>query len=481
MKVTNLHKSFELSARRAAISLIVGVFVSVACFAQSAPTSVPAKHSSRVAAHVGFPAHIKAPAATVPAPAGVPESTIAIYPNEPMPSLGDLTPPPAFSIAIDLFNKGDYAGAAAKLEDVQKSATYRSTAYAPAALYRVAQIQRDYLHQDMLAMQQYATLVNQYAHVEYPGSATVEKEKYALSQKIDHDNSAKPLYKLIDFCVNLTGAQHYSYWLALAMIAILVRLILTPLTIKQYKGMREMQRLQPLLKEIQAKYDKDPALKNQKMMELYKEHNASPMSGCGPMLLQLPVYYYMYQAIVQYQYHFSHGTFLWINGATATWAQHIYPGVVGRNLAEQDMILLFIYSISMYVTQRMMPATDPTQAESQKMMSGMMSVFFFIMFIQWHFPSAFVLYWLFSNILGTATQMYFMKQGDSTPPGSTPLLPPDGEIASRNGNGKSLRLSGDGATASSDAAPARRTSSAKPAGASRGVIAPKNHPKKKRR
>jgi len=385
-----------------------------------------------------------------------------------MPQLGTSPPPPAFAIASKLFDAGQYPAAVAKLLDVEKSASYRGTPYVPAALYRVVQIDRDYLHQYQPAMQQFGTLVAQYAGVEYPGSATVAQERLLLAKKIDHENESKPLYKLISFCVNLTGARHYSYWLALLAIALLVRVVLTPLTIKQYKGMREMQRLQPLLKEIQAKYAKDNAIKQQKMMELYKEHNASPLNGCLPMLAQLPVYWGMYQAIVQYQYHFSNGYFLWINPETAVWANKIYPGLVGKNLMEQDMILLLIYSISMYVTQRMMPPADPSQAEMMKTQSLMMSVFFFIMFIQWHFPSAFVLYWLFSNVLSTVTQMYFMKQGEQPPPGVSPMLPADGDPPSAPAGGVS-RL------------PGRKSPTAKPAGTARGIIAPKTHPRKKRR
>lgn len=417
------------------------------------------------------------PASPVPAPEHADPMSIAVAPDAPMLRLTSTPPPPAFALADNMFDTGNFTGAVNKLQDVAKSASYRNSPYVPASIYRIAQIERDYMHQDQAAMQQYATLVNQYSGLVYPGSATVVAERQLLGERIDHENAGKPLYKFISFCVELTGARSYSYWLALLMIAVLVRVVLTPLTIKQYKGMREMQRLQPLLKEIQAKYEKDPALKSQKMMELYKEHNANPLNGCLPMVLQLPVYWGMYQAIVQYQYHFSHGTFLWINPVTSAWANKFYPGLVGKNLMEQDLILLLIYSVSMYVTQRMMPQSDPSQAEMMKTQSLMMSVFFFIMFIQWHFPSAFVLYWLFSNILSTVTQLYYMRGGEVPPPGVQPVLPRDGE-GPNGGKGGTLPA---GASLVAEGAPTRKAPTAKPAGTARGIIAPKNHPKKKRR
>jgi YidC/Oxa1 family membrane protein insertase len=432
------------------------------------PTTAPAVPAKPIA-----PVKL-APASPLPIPVGVDPFSIPILPNAPMPKfVKDVAPPHAFDVAIKMFNDGRYTDAINELSKVQASASYRNSPYIPASLYRIAQIHRDYLHEDATAMQQYNTLTAQYGAVIYPGSANAVEERLALAKKIDVENSSTPLYKLISYCVMLTGSKSYSYWIGLLIIAVLVRLVLTPLTIKQYKSMREMQRLQPLLKEIQTKYEKDPQLKGQKMMELYKEHNVSPMAGCVPMLLQMPVYYYMYQAIVQYQYHFSYGTFLWVNDTTAAWAHKIYPGIIGRNLMEQDMILLLIYSASMYVTQRMMPATDPSQAETQKTTALIMSVFFFVMFIQWHFPSAFVLYWLFSNILGTVTQLYYMKQGDHAPLGVTPVLAGDGDtaVSGRNGNSKSL---------TNGTAP-RKNPTAKPAGTARGIIAPKTHPKKKRR
>ena len=154
-----------------------------------------------------------------------------------------------------------------------------------------------------------------------------------------------------------------------------------------------------------------------------------------PLLLQLPIFYAMYHAVWLYQYHFTHGTFLWIT----PYFSHLLPGIIAPNLSEQDTILLFLYTVSMYVTQRMMPATDPSQAEVQKTTALFTSVFFFMFFQNQNFPSAFVLYWLISNILSTCTQLYFMRQGNVPPPGVLPTFPSDGDGAKNgalaNGNG----------------------------------------------
>jgi YidC/Oxa1 family membrane protein insertase len=229
--------------------------------------------------------------------------------------------------------------------------------------------------------------------------------------------------------------------------------------------MREMQRLSPYLKELQAKYKDNKEVLGPKTMELYKEHGVNPAAGCVPLILQLPIFYFMYQCVFAYQYHFTAGTFLWICGP-----MHArFPDLVGANLSQPDLVLLFLYSVSMYVTQRMMPQTDPNQAEMQKTTALMTSVFFFMFFQQYHYPSAFVLYWLISNLLSTVTQLYFMRRGNTTPPGAVIKLPSDG---SRDGNGV-VESNGN----SNGSARSMRSVQ----GTARGVIAPKIYPKKKRR
>jgi hypothetical protein len=179
----------------------------------------------------------------------------------------------------------------------------------------------------------------------------------------------------------------------------------------------------------------------------------------------------MYQCIRAYQYHFTRGTFLWIGSPLHT----SFPDIIAANLSQSDQVLLLLYAVSMYVTQRMMPQSDPAQAEMQKTTALMMSVFFFMFFQQYHYPSAFVLYWLISNVLSTVTQMYFMRQGDVPPPGTVPILPRDG---GPSGNPVFLSSGGkDGAPRPGQSARTLRSVQGTP----RGAITPKVYPKKKRR
>ena len=400
--------------------------------------------------------------------------------------------------------EADYKRALARYLQIEN--TYKGTPDAAEAIYQQALLFQTRLHtsgNEYAAYQKLTELTNpsvlaafglapDYRKISFPSKENVAPDRARVEATIDyfysHSNRSmwyaldipyKDLYTVMSWCVNLTGAKSYSYWIALLLISVVVRLALTPLTIKQYKSMREMKRLQPLLKELQTKYKDDKQLLTQRTMDLYKEHNVNPMAGCVPLLIQMPVFSAMYWAVRVYQFHFTGGTFLWIGSAMS----HRFPEFLGPNLSQQDIPLLLLYSASMYVTQRMMPATDPSQAEMQKTSALMMSVFFFIMFVNYNFPSAFVLYWFVSNILSTGTQLYFMRQGGMTPPGATPTMPSDGEVGSakngkngKNGtgvispNGTSKRLS------------ARENEKEPEQGTAKGVIAPKKiHPKKKKR
>jgi len=97
---------------------------------------------------------------------------------------------------------------------------------------------------------------------------------------------------------NLTG----SYGLAIIALTVIVRLCLWPLGVSQQRSMRAMQILQPKMKMIQERYKNDPQTMQRKMMEFYKEHKFNPMSGCLPLLIQMPIFILLYAALISPQF-----------------------------------------------------------------------------------------------------------------------------------------------------------------------------------
>lgn len=250
----------------------------------------------------------------------------------------------------------------------------------------------------------------------YVKTAHTLKDKTA--EDLNRLNSKDWKYQILDFFVGLTGrSPTFSYWFAIIVITVIVKIILTPLTHAQLKSMKEMQKVGPLIKEIQQKYKGDQKTIGEKTMALYKEHNINPFASCLPMLLQLPLTLGLYYMMKSYEFEFAKGTFLWIGSSLSHMTSFPVPFSLGqlswvtaKNLAEPDFIILVLYLVSMYF-QTKISAVDPSQADQQKMMSIVMPLMF--AFILAGFPSAFLLYWLVLNLLQTVQQYYILKGGQS--------------------------------------------------------------------
>src|SRR5665213_20007 len=136
-----------------------------------------------------------------------------------------------------------------------------------------------------------------------------------------------------------------SYGLDMLLLALVVRLALFPLAQQQFKSMAEMQKVQPLLKALQAQYKGKPQELQTETMALYKEHGVNPLAGCFPMLIQLPILLGLFYAINSQLDKFKTEGFLWIG----TPLSHAFPQVFATSLAALDMPLFVLYVASMYI------------------------------------------------------------------------------------------------------------------------------------
>ncbi|HEX9948710.1 MAG TPA: membrane protein insertase YidC [Thermodesulfobacteriota bacterium] len=197
---------------------------------------------------------------------------------------------------------------------------------------------------------------------------------------------AVPIVWLLHFSNTFTG----NYGLDIIILAIFLKVVFTPLTHKSQEQMKEMQKLQPEVKRLQQKYKDDKQALNREVMELYKRRKVNPLGGCLPLLLQMPVFFALYQAFLG-AIELRHAPFiLWI-----------------RDLADKDptYITPLLMGATMFVQQKMTTVSaDPTQ---MKMMS-LMPIFFTFIFL--NFPSGLVLYWLVTNILSIGHQYYINKK-----------------------------------------------------------------------
>ena len=229
----------------------------------------------------------------------------------------------------------------------------------------------------------------------------------------------------------LYGFTH-NYGVAIILLTVLIRLILYPLMQKQMVSMREMQKIQPLMKAVQEKYKNDKERLNKELMALYKEHKVNPMSGCLPLLIQMPILILLFQTLRVFKYHIPNteiidGGFLWIASQVEIVKDGL-PAMVGGLAAPEQLISLgdgifglsyigilpFLVAGSMYIQQKM---TSPggaagkdggSSAQTQKMMTIMMPLL--IGFMSFSLPSGLTLYWFTSTLLGIGQQHLINKK-----------------------------------------------------------------------
>ncbi len=217
--------------------------------------------------------------------------------------------------------------------------------------------------------------------------------KKALAEPLNELNSHLIGYRAVDIFVRIAGG---SPALGVILMAVVVRLAIYPLTKKQIVSQKRMQAIQPQIKELQKEHATDKQKFQEEFWALCQENNCNPLGGCLPMLVQMPILIFLYRGISEYIVQFEGISFLWV-----------------ENLAEPNMLLLILYTLSMIGFQKMaatsQPTADPQQAQQQKMMMYMMPIMFFFFFQS--FPAAFLLYWLGSNLIYFG-EMGFLMRGD---------------------------------------------------------------------
>lgn len=193
----------------------------------------------------------------------------------------------------------------------------------------------------------------------------------------------RPMVQTLEWFLALTG----NYGLAIILLTVAVRVVILPLTIYQTKAMKRMQEVQPLMKEIQAKYKDQPEKLNQEMMGLYRNHGVNPFSGCLPLVVQMPFLYAIFAVLSTFT-NVADPSFLWI------------PDL---NMKDPTMVLPILTTVTMFVQSWLSGmGNDP----NQKMMLWLMPLLFG--YISFQMPqSGVVLYWVVSTLFGLAQQAIY--------------------------------------------------------------------------
>ena len=229
-----------------------------------------------------------------------------------------------------------------------------------------------------------------------PGFEKIQESAFIFGETL------RPLSNLFSWVFKTLHKAIPNYGIIILIFALLLKIILYPLTHKSFESTTKMQKVQPLMKEIQTKYKKDPKQMQIELKKLYKEHGVNPLGGCLTMLPQMPIFFAIYP-LIRYSIDLRQTSFLWL-----------------YDLSEPDpyYILPILMAVFMFVQQKLMAPSHQSleemdekqkaQMQSQKMMMYLMPVM--MLFIFSSLSSGLVLYWTVFSILSSVQQFLIKKK-----------------------------------------------------------------------
>ncbi|MFP9136187.1 membrane protein insertase YidC [Devosia sp. XGJD_8] len=221
----------------------------------------------------------------------------------------------------------------------------------------------------------------------------------------------KPMYYLLTFLNGIIG----NFGVAVLAVTVIVKALFFPLASRSYASMAAMRRVQPEMKAIQERFKEDRPAQQQAMMELYKKEKINPLSGCWPILIQIPVFFALY-TVIFISLDMRHAPFFgWIQDLAAPDPTNIFTlfGLIPWDPTVLPIIGSFLHlgiwpvimGITMWVQMKLNPPPpDPTQA----MIFNWMPVIF--TFMLGTFPAGLVIYWAWNNTLSVTQQWFIMKR-----------------------------------------------------------------------
>lgn len=226
----------------------------------------------------------------------------------------------------------------------------------------------------------------------------------------------KPFYLVLSFFGGLFQKWGFyaSFGLAIMTLTVVLRALTYPLANKAFKSMSVMKKLSPQMKEIKEKHSGDRERLQKEIMEMYKREKVTPMGGCLPMFLQIPVFFALYK-VLYVAIEMRHAPFYgWINDLSSPDPTNVFTlfGLISIDLPTFLTIGAWpiMYGLTLKLTQRMNPVpTDPVQ----KQVMMLMPIFFSYFFAQ--FPAGLVIYFVWSNILGGVQQYVIQKRMGMNP------------------------------------------------------------------
>ena len=215
----------------------------------------------------------------------------------------------------------------------------------------------------------------------------------------------KPMFFLLQFFYDLVG----NFGFAIILATVVIKLVFFPLANKSYVSMSKMKKLQPEMQKIKERFGDDRQRQQQAMMELYKKEKVNPISGCLPVMIQIPVFFALYKVLFG-TIDMRHAPFIgWIQDLSAKDPTTLFNlfGLLPYSVPDFMIIGVWpiIMGVTMFIQMKLNPAPpDPIQAQIFVWMP------LFFTFLLASFPAGLVIYWAWNNTLSVAQQYVIMRR-----------------------------------------------------------------------
>lgn len=201
----------------------------------------------------------------------------------------------------------------------------------------------------------------------------------------------KPITDIMIAVLQFFYGYVHSYGWSIILLTLAVRIVILPLTIKQSLSMKDMQRVQPMIKELQQKHKGDKEKLGQETLKLYQEHKVNPLSGCLPLILQLPVFFALFTVLRTYK-PLQGTSFYAIENLSLAAVKFGVKGLTTQLAQAYPYYLLIIVIVASTYFSQKQTVTDPQQAKTMAFMPVLIGV------ISFSLPAGVLLYWTVFNV-----------------------------------------------------------------------------------
>jgi YidC/Oxa1 family membrane protein insertase len=215
----------------------------------------------------------------------------------------------------------------------------------------------------------------------------------------------KPIFHILHFFYQLLG----NYGLAILLLTLLVKLLFYPLANKSYRAMSKMKKLQPEMMRLREQFSDDKMRMNQELMALYKKEQVNPMSGCLPIVVQIPVFFALYKVLFV-SIEMRHAPFFgWIQDLSAPDPTSLFNIFGLLPFDPPAFLMIGIWPLLMGATMLLQTKLNPQPADpiQAKVMMFLPLMFIFLFAT---FPAGLVIYWTWNNVLSIGQQWLIMKR-----------------------------------------------------------------------